>query len=109
MRLPLKPACERVGEGRKGLAPLTLETDVRGRHPMLRALDVLSRRERLEQARADGRELRSRRAHDDRDDVAAVGRLRLDQPASAVDAEVDAVAGHPELQPPGGERPVLPP
>src|SRR5438093_7155488 len=30
MRLPLKPACERVGEGRKGLAPLTLETDVRG-------------------------------------------------------------------------------
>src|SRR5438094_9129308 len=30
MRPPLKPVCEGVGEGRKSLAPLTLETDVRG-------------------------------------------------------------------------------
>src|SRR5207344_2623138 len=31
-------------------------------------------------------------------DVAAVGRLELDQPARAVDAEIDAVARHPELE-----------
>src|SRR5262249_10221453 len=56
------------------------------------------RLQRLEHARADGRELGRRRAHDHRDDVAAVGGLVLDQASTAVDPEVDAVAGHAKLE-----------
>src|SRR5262249_4083171 len=50
---------------------------------------------------------RGRRAHDHRDDVAAVRGLVLDQPPAAVDAEIDAVAGHSELELPCGARPVV--
>src|SRR5262249_13014951 len=57
------------------------------------------RLQRLEHARAYGRELRRRGAHDHRDDVAAVGRLVLEQPPASVGAEVDAVAGPAELAP----------
>ena len=67
----------------------------------VKALDVrlfLPGLQRLEHARADGGELRGRRAHDHGDDVAAVGGLRLDQAAGTIDPEADAVAGHAELE-----------
>src|SRR5438034_4474493 len=63
--------------------------------------------ERLEHPRPHGRELRRRRTHDHRDDVAAVGGLELDQAAGAVDPEVDAVAGHAELDLARRARPVV--
>ena len=72
-------------------------------------LRVVARLDRGEHAGADGRELRCGRAHDHGDDVAAVGRLVLDQASRPVDAEVDAVARHPELELAGDARAVVPP
>ena len=63
--------------------------------------------ERLEHPRANSRELRRRRAHDHRDDVAAVRGLRLEQAARLRDVDADAVAGHSELELAGGARPVV--
>src|SRR6266542_6016365 len=60
---------------------------------------------RFEHARAHRGELRGGAAHDDGDDIAAVGRLRLDQPARAIDAEPDAIARHAELELAGNARP----
>ena len=63
--------------------------------------------ERLEHPRPHGRELRRRRTHDHRDDVAPVGRLELDQAPGAVDPKVDAVAGHAELELARGTRAIV--
>ena len=71
------------------------------------SLGRVARLERLEHPRPDRGELGRSCAHDHRDDVAAVRRLELDQPPCAVDPEVDAVAGHPELELARGPGPVV--
>ena len=53
---------------------------------------------RREHPRPHRRELRGGGAHDHRDDVAAVRGLVLDQAPGLVDAEVDAVARHAQLE-----------